>query len=465
MSRWLASIGSLLVEYALGLKIRLKLSILVGVSIAVVTVTISTIALDIQERELRLQTEVLGTNLVQSLSAVAEDNLLLSSTAVLQDYIKNFSKRDIPGMEELYVVDRNGLIVAHWIPDSIGRGISRLEWDLLASADSAITIESPTHFRFVESVYIVKRDEDEAKRIFLGGASVIFSKAVLLAPIEETREKIILTSFVVSLIVITAVYMLSKRIVHVIIVLADAARRVGSGDLTVSVVTKIKDEIGTLAREFNLMVLQIREKTQMEKYVSKATKQMLSEQKEATLGGTRRVITAMFTDVRNFTRVTEEQWPEEVVETLNHYLSVQTHIIDEHNGVVDKFLGDGIMAIFVGPHMAENAVKAAISIQKEIRRLNEGRKKRDEIVLTVGVGIATGRAVVGSIGSADRMDHTAIGDTINLSSRLCGTAESYEIYVNEDCASRLGKSMKTQSGGKISVKGKQVPVSIYKVVY
>jgi class 3 adenylate cyclase len=461
----LISIPAGIIGFFLRIKMKLKLSLLVGLSIAAVTFTISTIALDIQERELKLQTEVLGTNLVQSLSSVAEDNLLLSTAVVLQDYIKNFGKRNIPGLEDLFVVDRNGTVVAHRIPENIGHTLSDEEWARLSSIDAITMLETATEYRFIEPVFVTKREDGNEQRILVGLTSASFSKAVLLYPIVETRQRIILISIVVSIIAISLVYLISQRLVDVVMRLSIAARRVGAGDLSVSVSTRLRDEVGSLAREFNMMVSQMREKTLMQKYVSQATMEMIAEKKEATLGGTRKVVTAMFTDIRNFSVLTEERWPEEVVETLNEYLTLQTPIIHEHGGMVDKFIGDGVMCLFSGPHMVDNAVRAAIQIQRAFNAVNAERKNKSAVVLTVGIGIATGRAVIGSIGSPDRMDHTAIGDTINFAARLCNRADSFQIFINEVAKARLSKSFRVVEGGSLPVKGKQLAIPYHQVTY
>ncbi|MBM4162290.1 MAG: hypothetical protein FJ217_14470, partial [Ignavibacteria bacterium] len=233
------------VELFLRLKIHFKLSLIVAISVLAVTFVISSIAVNLQQRELRLQTEVLGYQIVQSLTAVAEDNLLLNSVPVLQDYVKNFSKRNIPGLEHLFVMDRRGVIVAHLAPDSVNKTVTANDFDLLASADSARLMETATHFRFIQSIFVTKREAGQSRRILLGSSSASFSKAVLLAPIREMRNKIVLASFGVSVVAIGLVLFLSKRIVHIIIVLSDAARQVGSGNLKVSVFTRMKDELGT----------------------------------------------------------------------------------------------------------------------------------------------------------------------------------------------------------------------------
>ena len=454
-----------IVEFFLRLKIHFKLSLIVAISIIVVTFVISSIAVSLQERELRLYTEVLGYQIVQSLTAVAEDNLLLNSIPVLQDYVKNFSKRNIPGLEHLFVMDRRGVIVAHLHSDSVNKIVTADDFDLLANADSARLVETATHFRFIQSIFVTRREAGQSRRFLLGSSSASFSKAVLLAPIREMRNKIVITSLGVSVVAIGLVLFLSKRIVHIIIVLSDAARQVGSGDLKVSVFTRMKDELGALAKEFNLMVVQIREKVEMQKFVSRSTMEMIATSGEAKLGGARKTIIAMFTDIRNFTTFSEKRWPEEVVETLNYYLDLQTRIIHEHSGVVDKFLGDGIMSVFTGERMALNAVEAAVDIQRTVAQLNAQRKQAGEALLHVGIGIASGVAVLGSIGSRDRMDYTAIGDTVNLASRLCSIAGPAEIFVTEDIVRRIKKDYSVLSEGQLPIKGKRNQVPVFKVPY
>ncbi|HEX9615413.1 MAG TPA: adenylate/guanylate cyclase domain-containing protein, partial [Bacteroidota bacterium] len=352
-----------------------------------------------------------------------------------------------------------GRIVAHSRSDSLNRFLPAGEFDLIAQADSTVTIETETTLRFIQSVYIFK----DGVKYVLGGCSATFTKEVMFASIAEMKERILTTGIVVSFLAISFMYLFSTKIVGIILVLSEAARRVGEGDLKVAVVTRVKDELGALAREFNLMVVQIREKTEMQKFVSRAAVQMISEHKEATLGGTRRVITAMFTDIRNFTSVAESQWPEEVVVTLNHYLDVQTKIIHDSGGIVDKFIGDGIMSFFTGNDMVANSLTAATRIQQEVHEMNRKRAKNDEIVLEIGIGIATGVAVMGSIGSSDRMDYTAIGDTVNLAARLCSVAKPNEILVSEPVVSRMNGKITAVSAGKILIKGKQDRVAIYQI--
>ncbi len=450
-------------EAFLRLKIRAKLSLIVGISIVVTTLVISTIATQIQERELRIQTNTVGMTIVQGLGSVSRDNLLLKSYPIIQEYVRNVERHEIVGLEQLFVIDRNAVIVADAHPDSINRQVSVADFTLLTKSDSTAVYESQNHIRFVQAIYF--KEAHTHKRIFLGSCSASFSKAALFAPIEEMKSKILYVSFAVSVITIGVVYSISKRIVHIIIVLSDAARRVGDGDLKVTVVTRVKDELGMLARQFNLMVLQIRDKVEMQKFVSSSTMQMIAGGHEAKLGGARAPVTAMFTDIRGFTSFSEKHAPEEVIEALNLYLDLQTQIIQNHKGVVDKFLGDGIMSIFTGDTQTENAVEAAVHIQRELTKMNARRRTWKDHVLEVGIGISAGDVVLGSIGSQDRMDYTAIGDTVNLASRICGVAAPGQIMVTEEVVERLDGRYKSQSEGRLPIKGKQNQVPVYRISY
>ncbi|HEY6952577.1 MAG TPA: adenylate/guanylate cyclase domain-containing protein [Bacteroidota bacterium] len=447
----------------LRLKIRAKLSLIVGVSIVATTLIISTIATQIEERELRLQTNTVGLTIVHGLGSVARDNLLLKSYPIIQEYVRNTLRHKVVGLEHLYVVNREGIIVADVQSDSINQQVSVSDFTLLTKSDTTTVYETPDHIRFVQAIYF--NQVSEHKRIFLGSCSASFSKAELFAPIDEMKSKILYVSFAVSILAIGLVYFVSKRIVRIIIVLSEAARRVGQGDLKVTVVTRIQDELGMLARDFNLMVLQIREKTEMQKFVSKSTMEIIAGGHEATLGGVRQPITAMFTDIRGFTSFSEKHSPEEVIEILNLYLDVQTQIIQNHNGVVDKFLGDGIMSVFTGEHQTENAIEAAIHIQRELTKMNHRRKSWKDKVLEVGIGISAGDAVLGSIGSMDRMDYTAIGDTVNLASRVCGVAAPGQIMVTEGIVQSIDGRYKPRSEGNFPIKGKEHQVPLYQIPY
>ncbi len=203
------------------------------------------------------------------------------------------------------------------------------------------------------------------------------------------------------------------------------------------------------------------------KYVAEdVVKEILAARKgeEIELRGKRRVVSVLFADVRGFTTMSEQLAPEEVVKLLNTYLSSMTDAILEEKGTIDKYIGDAIMAFWNAPleqkDYALRAVKAAIAMQKAAAQL----VKKEGQQMQYGIGINTGFAVIGNIGSTKRLEYTAIGDTVNLASRLCSTAKANEILISLETYNMVKEHIKTEKYGTITVKGRKQPVEVYKVI-
>ncbi|HEX8129508.1 MAG TPA: adenylate/guanylate cyclase domain-containing protein [Pyrinomonadaceae bacterium] len=160
-------------------------------------------------------------------------------------------------------------------------------------------------------------------------------------------------------------------------------------------------------------------------------RQMLEHPESFKLGGTNQLITVLFADVRGFTRISEHAPPERIVQILNRYFSSMTDIIFAHGGTLDKYIGDGLMALFgapaATPQDASNALAAAVAMQRQVEVLNQELRAADLHEITVGIGLHTGEATVGYIGSERRSEYTAIGDTVNLAARLESNAQGGQI--------------------------------------
>ncbi|MCA9189457.1 MAG: adenylate/guanylate cyclase domain-containing protein [Pirellulaceae bacterium] len=207
--------------------------------------------------------------------------------------------------------------------------------------------------------------------------------------------------------------------------LRDASRRVSHGDLDFSIELLRADEFGPLIDEFNRMLRELKEKEQLQETFGlhvgrQAALQIL--QRDPGLGGTQQNVTIMFADLRGFTARCNNSSAEEAVRILNEFFSAMVEVIDQHRGMVNKFLGDGLMAIFgVGSPDANHAQLALDAGKEMVRRtqfLSNQLVLAENRPLQVGIGIHTGTAVVGSIGSPRRMEYTAIGDTVNTASRV-----------------------------------------------
>ena len=180
-----------------------------------------------------------------------------------------------------------------------------------------------------------------------------------------------------------------------------------------------------------------RVKTTMARYMSKEVADQLIESGEAVLGGNDQKVSILFSDVRNFTTVSEALGARETVSMLNDYFEEMVEVIFHHGGILDKYIGDAIMALFgapfSGPQDADNAIAVANGMIVSLRELNRRRTIQNKDVIDIGVGISTGDVIAGTIGSSKRMEYTVIGDSVNLASRLEGANKYYgtKILVSE----------------------------------
>jgi len=187
------------------------------------------------------------------------------------------------------------------------------------------------------------------------------------------------------------------------------------------------------------------------------------------LGGANCCVTVLFSDIRGFTSMSEQLSPEIVVQILNEYFADMTPIVFNHHGLLDKFMGDGMMALFGVPYpmddAAASAVSAAIAMQRGMSRLNEDLKTLGLSEIAIGIGINTGTVTVGYIGSRERTDYTAIGDAVNLAARLEKRAEAGQIIISRSTLDAIGGQFPLRPCDRIKVKGKQESVEIFEVLW
>jgi class 3 adenylate cyclase len=212
---------------------------------------------------------------------------------------------------------------------------------------------------------------------------------------------------------------------------------------------------------------EMRVKDLLGRYVSHQVAKQILDQGGLNVGGERRQITIIFADIRGFTTVAEQLSPERVVTLLNDYLAAMTDVVFKYDGTVDKFLGDGLMALFGAPLGHGDDVRRALACAKEMQTaFNQLRQKwRAEGLpdLQQGIGINTGEAVVGSIGSARRLDYTAIGDAVNTAQRLQSLAVGGQILISASTLSRLDDEP-AEPLGPLKVKGKREAVNVFRLV-
>jgi len=196
-------------------------------------------------------------------------------------------------------------------------------------------------------------------------------------------------------------------------------------------------------------------------------KQMLENPESFKLGGVTQTITVLFADIRGFTRISEHAAPEQIVQLLNRYFSAMTDIIFAHGGTLDKYLGDGLMALFgaptVTPKDAANAIAAAVAMQRRMLSINDELRAEGFPEVGIGIGLHTGEVIVGYIGSERRSEYTAIGDAVNTSSRLESNAKAGEILVSEVTAQAARSRYQLAPRDPITVKNREQPVPLFEV--
>lgn len=212
------------------------------------------------------------------------------------------------------------------------------------------------------------------------------------------------------------------------------------------------------------MLFGLRERFHLQKFVSQQTVDAVrqADSMGVKLGGERKTATVFFSDVRGFTSFSEKVEPERVVAMLNSILSRQTAIVKKYGGDIDKFVGDELVAVFLGDDMVKRAVECGIEIQQTMSNVSSTAGED----VGIGIGINTGEMVMGAMGSEDRMDFTVIGDSVNLGARLCSAAKRGQILLSGITADyvRDTNSIHLVKLEPIKVKEKEQSIAIFEVL-
>jgi len=292
----------------------------------------------------------------------------------------------------------------------------------------------------------------------------------VLGPFERIRRALLLgggASLVFSALLGVA---LSRSLTRPVKELVSATQRVAEGDYEAEVDVASRDEIGTLAVAFNDMtrglLLRERYRSVLNKVVSQDVAAELMRG-DVELGGENRLVSVLFADIRGFTALTEGMEPQQVIGLLNECMEYLSQAIDAEGGVVDKYIGDEVMAVFGAPATQEDhalrAVRAALRMREGMVSFNTLRQSRGESPLGIGVGINSGVAVAGNMGSKSRLNYTVVGDVVNLASRLAGQAQAGQILVSGATLRLAGTGVVAPPLGGRSLKGFSTEVEVYAV--
>ena len=288
------------------------------------------------------------------------------------------------------------------------------------------------------------------------------SKEEALAPYRRIQWGLLLLGLLATSLGVVGSAMLARHLTAPVAKLVMGTREVAAGNFDFRLDITRGDEIGDLAQAFNKMTEGLRERADMQKFVSQSTIEMIqrgSQQRIRT--GERKLLTVFFSDIRGFTALSERREPEQVVRILNAIFTVQAECLKKFSGDIDKFVGDAVLAFFEGEAAPLNAVRCAVDINKAVDEYNLESGIADKIYL--GIGIATGEVILGSIGSQDRRDFTVIGSHVNLSARLCSLAKEGEILLAESTYREVEDRIAAERLPPQHVKGFSGEVAVYRL--
>jgi len=296
-----------------------------------------------------------------------------------------------------------------------------------------------------------------------------------LKPFQEARNYVIWFSIGGLILSLFGAFYIARSVTRPVHALVRAARGAERGDYTGTVAVTQRDELGELAVAFNRMLKGLAERDKVRDLFGRFVPRAVAERAlagNAVLGGEDRQVTVLFSDLRNFTSFSERRPPQEVVLLLNIYFTRMSEVVEKNHGMVDKFLGDGVMAIFGAPIASDddagNALQAALDMVAALERLNDEFASKGLPRLDIGIGINTGVMVAGNMGSPSRFNYTVIGDGVNLAARIEGLTKRKEYrarIIATDATVRTAKrSFKTRNLGLVEIRGRQEAVLLHALV-
>jgi len=294
----------------------------------------------------------------------------------------------------------------------------------------------------------------------------LYSLGQLQALTRQIAVVVVGVTFLALLFGVLFATFISRRLTLPILNLVGATEAVARGDYTATVAVSSRDEIGRLSGAFNEMTAGLALKEKYRNVLDRVSDHEVAERLlhgQLTLGGELRDVSVLFCDIRGFTPLTESMDPAHVVEFLNEHMTALTAVVHRHRGVVDKFVGDSLMALFGAPksygHDAQDAAACALALVAERERLSAATGR----ALRVGVGVATGKVLAGCMGSMDRLNYTVLGDRVNLAARLCARAQAGEALIDDATRAALGDTPAVEALEPVSIKGFSQPIPVFRL--
>ncbi|WP_078129459.1 adenylate/guanylate cyclase domain-containing protein [Leptospira alexanderi] len=386
----------------------------------------------------------------------------------LEKFLNAFQKQDI---SDVFMVNGEGDLIAHSDAKLLQSNTNFMNLPIVESM-----VKSSENTKQIEY-----KDKDgkvwfgSFQKLGFGGAAVISivpeDKAFeAVYKIQKTNLLIMGIALCLALLI---VFFFAKTITKPLLHLLQATTEIARGNFKIRIRSTTKDEVGLLTNYFVDMGkgLEEREKVKdaLGRFVNKEIAEMVLKH-ELTLGGERKMCAIFFSDIRSFTSISEKLQPEEVVEFLNEYMTEMVHCVNETHGIVDKFIGDAIMATWgaakTSDKDAENAINGSLMMREALLKFNQGRGGEKKPIIQIGCGLNYGPVIAGQIGSEQRLEYTVIGDAVNLASRVEALNKPFgtDILITQNLLDHVSDIFNVEKMQSIKVKGKEEPQVIYAVL-
>lgn len=386
----------------------------------------------------------------------------------LSRILKSFAKN---GITDTFMINGDGDVIAHPDTNLVVNYANFIKLPIVEMMMKSKLDNGQTRYKNESGVYHL----GSFKKIGFSGIGVVSSvpEDLALQEVYNIQRRNIYITIIVLNIAILIVYFFSKSLTNPITTLVGATKEVEKGNFRLGVKATTGDEIGILTESFVEMGRGLEEREKMKDAFGKFVNKEIADQVlkgTIKLGGERKTATVFFSDIRGFTAISEKLEPEEVVEFLNQYMTRMVNCVNNTHGVVDKYIGDAVMAVWGAPvshgNDTENAVNGALMMRRELIEFNKGRGGDKKPIIKIGCGLNTGPVLAGQIGSNERMEYTVIGDTVNLASRIEALNKPFgtDILVSTDTYHLIKDIFRLEPMQKIKVKGKSEPQQIYAVL-
>lgn len=445
--------------------IKIKLAVILSAALFLTTITIGVIMVAHQRSSLEAQMHSLAGTITDEFASDVKIPLMQKDGLTMNLIAQNIIR--YPGIADAYILNDNFLIEGHKDIAEVGTEYSGDKAFITKAKENppwikkepggVVTFAAPVVFKGTTVGYAVISFSDE-----------FISERVHLAVKSLAIIAVIAVVFI-SLISIP----LASGLLRPVFRLFKGTQEIALGNFDYRIPEKSVDEIGDLVNSFNRMASELKKKEILKgafsRYVSRhVADEILMEPERIRLGGDKRKITIFFADIRGFTALSRAMKPEETVELLNRYFTLITEIIFSFEGTIDKFIGDAVMSVFGSPirsdrHL-EHGVKAAVAIKKAVEAVNELRQGKGLIPLQLGIGLDCGEVIVGNMGSQMRMEFTAVGDAVNLASRLTDLAMGGDIIVSEHTYNSIADNVLVERMPGVIIRGIDQPLTLYKII-